>query len=127
MKVVENVIDREVVLVVVKIASFEQGNSWTLAENVRDGFLLMSTDEAFFVFALFMLLRCSLRPQCPFIRWIPSQIYLPLYNSLTLQKGNTLSNIIITDFILTDTCFHGHNYSRSAVSGKFFCKEQFSP
>ena len=32
----------------------------------------------------------------------------------------TLSDIIITDYILTDTCFHGHNYSRSAVSGKFF-------
>ena len=34
---------------------------------------------------------------------------------------STLSDIIITDYILTDTCFHGHNYSRSrAVSGKFF-------
>ena len=33
---------------------------------------------------------------------------------------DTLSDLIITDYILTDTCFHGHNYSRSAVSGKFF-------
>ena len=33
---------------------------------------------------------------------------------------NTLSDIIITDYILTDTSFHGHNYSRSTVFGKFF-------
>ena len=32
----------------------------------------------------------------------------------------TLSDIIITDKIVTDTSFHGHNYSRSKVSGKFF-------
>ena len=38
MKVIENVIDKEVV--VVEVASFELGNSWTLAEEVRDGFLL---------------------------------------------------------------------------------------
>ena len=46
MKVIENVIYREVV--VVEVASSELGNSWTLAEKVRDGFLLMSTKEAFF-------------------------------------------------------------------------------
>ena len=46
MKIVENVIYREVV--VVEVASSELGNSWTLAEKVRDGFLLMSTKEAFF-------------------------------------------------------------------------------
>ena len=38
--------------------------------------------------------------------------------SVLLQ--NTLSDIIITDYIVTDTSFHGHNYSRSTVSGKFF-------
>ena len=39
---------------------------------------------------------------------------------LCLNDLTTLSDIIITDYILTDTCFHGHNYSRSrAVSGKF--------
>ena len=42
---------------------------------------------------------------------------LPLVTTIRLY---TLSDIIITDYILTDTCFHGHNYSRSAVSGKFF-------
>ena len=41
-----NVIYREVV--VVEVASSELGNSWTLAEKVRDSFLLMSTKEAFF-------------------------------------------------------------------------------
>ena len=46
MKIIENVIYREVV--VVEVASSELGNSWTLAEKVRDGFLLMSTKEAFF-------------------------------------------------------------------------------
>ena len=46
MKVIENVIDREVV--VVKVASSELGDSWTLAEKVRNSFLLMSTKEAFF-------------------------------------------------------------------------------
>ena len=46
MKVIENVIDREVV--VVKAASSELGDSWTLAEKVRNSFLLMSTKEAFF-------------------------------------------------------------------------------
>ena len=40
MKVIENFIDREVV--VVEVASFELGNSWTVAEKVGDGFLLMS-------------------------------------------------------------------------------------
>ena len=45
MKIIENVIYREVV--VVEVASSELGNSWTLAEKVRDGFLLMSTKEAF--------------------------------------------------------------------------------
>ena len=43
MKVIENVIDREVV--VVKVASSELGDSWTLAEKVRNSFLLMSTKE----------------------------------------------------------------------------------
>ena len=46
MKIIENVIYREVV--VVEVASSELGNSWTLAEKVRDGFFLMSTKEAFF-------------------------------------------------------------------------------
>ena len=48
MKVIENVIDREVV--VVEIASSELGDSWTLTEKVRNSFLLMSTitKEAFF-------------------------------------------------------------------------------
>ena len=41
-----SVIYREVV--VVEVASSELGNSWTLAEKVRDSFLLMSTKEAFF-------------------------------------------------------------------------------
>ena len=44
MKVIENVIDREVV--VVEVASSELGDSWTLAEKVRNSFLLMSTKEA---------------------------------------------------------------------------------
>ena len=46
MKVIENVIDIEVV--VVEVASSELGDSWTLAEKVRNSFLLMSTKEAFF-------------------------------------------------------------------------------
>ena len=46
MKVIENVIDRKVV--VVEVASSELGDSWTLAEKVRNSFLLMSTKEAFF-------------------------------------------------------------------------------
>ena len=46
MKVIENVIDREVV--VVEVASSELVDSWTLAEKVRNSFLLMSTKEAFF-------------------------------------------------------------------------------
>ena len=47
MKIIENVINREIV--VVEVASSELGNSWTLAaEKVRDSFLLMSTKEAFF-------------------------------------------------------------------------------
>ena len=34
---------------------------------------------------------------------------------------STLSDIIITDYyIVTDTIVHGHNYSRSTVSLKFF-------
>ena len=51
MKIIENVIYREVV--VVEVASSELGNSWTLAEKVRDGFLLMSTKEAFFCVRFF--------------------------------------------------------------------------
>ena len=43
---IENVIDRKVV--VVKVASSELGDSWKLAEKVRNSFLLMSTKEAFF-------------------------------------------------------------------------------
>ena len=46
MKVIEIVIDREVV--VIEVASSELGDSWTLAEKVRNSFLLMSTKEAFF-------------------------------------------------------------------------------
>ena len=46
MKIIENVIYGEVV--VVEAASSELGNSWTLAKKVRDSFLLMSTKEAFF-------------------------------------------------------------------------------
>ena len=46
MKIIENVIYREVV--VVEVPSSELGNSWTLAEKVRDSFLLMSTKEALF-------------------------------------------------------------------------------
>ena len=46
MKIIENVVYREVV--VVEVASSELSNSWTLAEKVRDSFLLMSTKEAFF-------------------------------------------------------------------------------
>ena len=41
---------------------------------------------------------------------------LTTYNA----RSYTLSDIIITDYIVTDTSFHGHNYSRSTVSGKFF-------
>ena len=37
-----------------------------------------------------------------------------------VDSEDTLSDVIITDYILTDTSFHGHNYSRSTVSGKFF-------
>ena len=37
-----------------------------------------------------------------------------------LRKMYTLSDIIITDYIVTDTNFQGHNYSRSTVSVKFF-------
>ena len=44
MKVIENVIDREVVGV--EVASSELGDSWTLAEKVRNSFLLMSSKEA---------------------------------------------------------------------------------
>ena len=46
MKIIENVIYREVV--VVEVASSELGNGWTLAGKVRDSFLLMSIKEAFF-------------------------------------------------------------------------------
>ena len=46
MKVIENVINREVV--VVKVASSELGDGWTLAEKVRNSFLLMYTKEALF-------------------------------------------------------------------------------
>ena len=46
MKAIENVIDREVVIV--EVASSELGDSWTLAEKVGDCFLLMPTEEAFF-------------------------------------------------------------------------------
>ena len=48
-------------LVVVEVASFELGKSWTLAEKVRDGFLLMSTEEAFlsvrFVYVIEMFIQ----------------------------------------------------------------------
>ena len=54
MKVIENVIDREVL--VVKVASSELGDSWTLAEKVRNSFLLMSIKEAFFFFFFFFFL-----------------------------------------------------------------------
>ena len=46
MKIIENFIYREAV--VVEAVSSELGNSWTLAEKVRDSFLLMSIKEAFF-------------------------------------------------------------------------------
>ena len=51
---------------------------------------------------------------------------LAIYKILMMFEGPhcknlcTLSDIIITDFIVTDTSFHGHNYSRSTVSEKFF-------
>ena len=61
MKVIENVIDREVV--VVEVASSELGDSWTLAEKVRNSFLLMSTKEAFlcvcFVHVIEMFIRAT--------------------------------------------------------------------
>ena len=42
-------------------------------------------------------------------------------NTFTKHSSNdTLSDIIITDYIVTGTSFHGHNYSRSIVSRKFF-------
>ena len=40
--------------------------------------------------------------------------------AIECHKMHTLSDIIITDYIVTDTSFRGHNYSRSIVSGKFF-------
>ena len=38
---------------------------------------------------------------------------------MVLANMLTLLDIIITDYIVTDTFFHGHNYSRSTLSGKF--------
>ena len=38
---------------------------------------------------------------------------------MVLANMLTLLGIIITDYIVTDTFFHGHNYSRSTLSGKF--------
>ena len=71
MIIIENVIYREVV--VVEVASSELGNSWTLAEKVKESFLLMSTKEAFFcvrfVHAVEVFIQTS-RPQCPVISWI---------------------------------------------------------
>ena len=48
-----------------------------------------------------------------------TQISLTVSRMRTSDEMFTLSDIIITDFIVTDTSFHGHNYSRSTVSGKF--------
>ena len=41
------------------------------------------------------------------------------FNDYSLTEKHTLSDIIITDYIVTDTIFHGHNFSRSTLSGKF--------
>ena len=38
---------------------------------------------------------------------------------MVLTNMPTLLDIIITDHIVTDTFFHGHNFSRSTLSGKF--------
>ena len=48
-----------------------------------------------------------------------TQISLTVSRMRTSDEMFTLSDIIITDYIVTDTSFHGHNYSRSTVSGKF--------
>ena len=50
---------------------------------------------------------------------IQTQISLTVLRMRTSDEMFTLSDIIITDYIVTDTSFHGHNYSRSTVSGKF--------
>ena len=50
---------------------------------------------------------------------IQTQISLTVSRMRTSDEMFTLSDIIITDYIVTDTSFHGHNYSRSTVSGKF--------
>ena len=50
---------------------------------------------------------------------IQTQISLTVSRMRTSDEMFTLSDIIITEYIVTDTSFHGHNYSRSTVSGKF--------
>ena len=50
---------------------------------------------------------------------IQTQISLTVSRMRTSDEMFTLSDIIITDYIVMDTSFHGHNYSRSTVSGKF--------
>ena len=50
---------------------------------------------------------------------VQTQISLTVSRMRTSDEMFTLSDIIITDYIVTDTSFHGHNYSRSTVSGKF--------
>ena len=50
---------------------------------------------------------------------IQTQISLTVSRMRTSDEMFTLSDIIITDYIVTDTSFHGHNYSRSTVYGKF--------
>ena len=50
---------------------------------------------------------------------IQTQISLTVSRMRTSDEMFTLSDITITDYIVTDTSFHGHNYSRSTVSGKF--------
>ena len=50
---------------------------------------------------------------------IQTQISLTVSRMRTRDEMFTLSDVIITDYIVTDTSFHGHNYSRSTDSGKF--------
>ena len=52
---------------------------------------------------------------CEFLKLVSESLELVSGSQLSI-----LSDIIITDYIVTDTSFHGHNYSRSTVSGKFF-------
>ena len=98
-----------------KTTVLKEGNHWDkFLNNFFAGFCLFCLVIGIVLNPFIIVYHAQQR------RTLSKLLFLTISSIDQFRLLYTLSDIIITDYILTDTCFHGHNYSRSAVSGKFF-------